>query len=855
MTFPICPCDGATVLPPANLPGLSHIGYRAGTFASFRRAVLTPLDGEQNLSTPAGLVWRTDGAGDLAVMMAEWFAYLADILTFYNERIANQGYLGSADLPESVTRLIRLLGYRPRPAIGAVGVLAALTMPGQSATLPKGLQFQSRPGPGQTPQIFELDADTQIDAPDSVPAIPPPHLLATTTPPISWSSVQAGFAGPGLLADLLTELPLRTGISSVIAQTLQIARGRALAVRRTPEHRPVHVGHRSKPAPGSDGTVLLQGAITTIDPGAVLVLRPRDPALGSPLAATVRAAAVQADPSGGQQTQLTLAIAGVVPTGLSAAQASLERANQSVGLWTFFDGAVGGATVHLASLARQIRPGDRVMFTAPSAGLDPVMAQVTATIDTIWDATGTATAPTVPKDSSHPLPVPHTTLLLSVPLDDAWGSHAWAVTALFDWISVGRLLDQPFDAWTGTPAALLASTAHNFVAGSGVPLIVQDASGAGVQAAGSSVGDGNLLLGGLPDPVPPLTPPFSILYDLLPVSRGKTVEREILGSGDATIAGQSFALAKSPVTYLAKGAGYASTITILVGGQPWQEVANFFGQTATARVFVTREDESGRTYVDFGDGVNGARLPTGTNNVVASYRFGAGAQSPPAGKLTVIAQSFPGLRAILNPVAVGGGADPDPPDQIRRYAPRSVLAFGRAVSAFDYQALAAQAPGVTRASAVWTWDDARQRTLVTVYVGDDAAARMSAATVLSAAGDPNRPVKVVQASEVVTALTLTLAIVPGTDQDAIAALVMAALADPLAGLFASGNLPIGQPLFDSQIEAAVLAVPNVVAITAAQFTANGAPESGPLHAPGEGAYYALDAADIALTLEAAANGG
>ena len=95
----------------------------------------------------------------------------------------------------------------------------------------------------------------------------------------------------------------------------------------------------------------------------------------------------------------------------------------------------------------------------------------------------------------------------------------------------------------------------------------------------------------------------------------------------------------------------------------------------------------------FGDGVNGARLPTGVNNVVATYRIGAGAASPPAGKLTVIAQSYPGLRSVLNPVAVGGGADPDPPDQIRRYAPRSVLTFGRAVSVFDYEALAAQAPG------------------------------------------------------------------------------------------------------------------------------------------------------------------
>src|SRR5260370_36602570 len=173
MSVQICPCDGARITAPVNLPALSRIAYRVGTYADFRRAILTPIEPDA-LSAKDNPVWRTTGGGDLAVMIAEWFAYIADILTFYNERIANEDYLGTADLPESVAHLIALLGYRPRPAIGAAGQLAALVTAHQSAVLPKGLRFQSNPAPGQEPQTFEGAEATPIGPPEQIPATPPP---------------------------------------------------------------------------------------------------------------------------------------------------------------------------------------------------------------------------------------------------------------------------------------------------------------------------------------------------------------------------------------------------------------------------------------------------------------------------------------------------------------------------------------------------------------------------------------------------------------------------------------------------------------------------------------------------------
>src|SRR5262249_46390118 len=155
------------------------------------------------------------------------------------------------------------------------------------------------------------------------------------------------------------------------------------------------------------------------------------------------------------------------------------------------------------------------------------------------------------------------------------------------------LLDQPFQVWSGSPTTLTATDPGGFPSGSDVPIILEDSTGAGVLATGTSAGDTTITLGRLPDPVPPLRPPFAVLTNPLSVTRGKTIANEVLGSGDATIPGQSFQLQQSPVTYLRAGASYQSTIALTVNGQPWTEVANFYDQPAAARVFVTREDAAG----------------------------------------------------------------------------------------------------------------------------------------------------------------------------------------------------------------------------------------------------------------------
>lgn len=133
-----------------NRPGLSEITYRIGTFGSFRQSMLAEIHRYPELS---GLATRE--SDDHAVTLLELFAALGDVLTFYNERIANEMYLGPALHKASVEQLVALLGYLPRPALSATGALSFEIEEGKSTRIWQGLKVMSIPGPDEVAQIFE----------------------------------------------------------------------------------------------------------------------------------------------------------------------------------------------------------------------------------------------------------------------------------------------------------------------------------------------------------------------------------------------------------------------------------------------------------------------------------------------------------------------------------------------------------------------------------------------------------------------------------------------------------------------------------------------------------------------------
>jgi uncharacterized phage protein gp47/JayE len=197
------------------------------------------------------------------------------------------------------------------------------------------------------------------------------------------------------------------------------------------------------------------------------------------------------------------------------------------------------------------------------------------------------------------------------------------------------------------------------------------------------------------------------------------------------------------------------------------------------------------------------------------------------------------LVEISNPVGVGGGSDAQRADSIRANAPASVLALDRAISADDYEAIAASAPGVTRARSYWAWDSAHQRALVKVYVGDDLQAQVAAQNALDGAIDPNRPVNVQLATPAAVRLSIKIEVDPArANPAAIRANVVVALTDPVDGLFAPRRMRIGQSFYKSQIIAACLSVPGVATVSVIHVHAPSSAGKDP-YRPGPGSYFRL----------------
>ncbi len=225
---------------------------------------------------------------------------------------------------------------------------------------------------------------------------------------------------------------------------------------------------------------------------------------------------------------------------------------------------------------------------------------------------------------------------------------------------------------------------------------------------------------------------------------------EVLGSGKSTQTYQSFPLSFKPLTHHAAitPAGTESTLAIRVNHVTWDEAESMNRLQSASRGFITRTDNEGNTTVQFGDGVHGARLPSGSDNIEARYRQGLGKDGNVAAEQISLLASQPlGVKGVINPQAASGGADADSGDDIRRNAPLAVTALDRLVSVQDHADFARSYAAIAKASAALLSNGKREVVHVTVAGVDDA--ELSGSELLELLlesfhtyGDPALPIEV-----------------------------------------------------------------------------------------------------------------
>jgi hypothetical protein len=101
--------------------------------------------------------------------LLQGWAAIGDVLSFYQERIANECYLRTATEMRSVLELAQGIGYRPNPGVTASTYLifTVAEAPGapEKVVVPQGAPVQSVPTQdGQLPQTFETSHELEARA-------------------------------------------------------------------------------------------------------------------------------------------------------------------------------------------------------------------------------------------------------------------------------------------------------------------------------------------------------------------------------------------------------------------------------------------------------------------------------------------------------------------------------------------------------------------------------------------------------------------------------------------------------------------------------------------------------------------
>ena len=783
--------------------GLDVLPRQVASFSQFRWAMLNDLENYNALSG-----WRDQGGDNLGMMLLEMWAYMCDVLSFYDQAIANESYVRTARNRSSLRKLVGLLGYIPRPPVAASGHLALFADGKKAVHLPRGIAFRSGAFGHEAPQIFELDQRATIHSGTNRWDVKSPRAtIWGQNRPFLFGTV---FSRDSLLfekgtatfqEDDLILVSLRNVSTPLQATSIKeiskIRGGDGARYDRVSFDRPIALTH---------GTPL----------NTIRLSQPNQKAYISSIKRSGSA-------SSSSRMAITKENFGTYDQTENLIKDFVTSLKEGVG--PLPGKRSQGDSIILDSSYRKIRPGDPIILTGEKfyEAFEVIQAsEIMATLNrSQLPNEATTSSPGTAASSFKPsINLPFTQLTLDRGLQNYDLNDLSKLTVHFDFMPAGTLR---FEADSElSPMGLLKLVGpFEILPDNPEPsrFLLQDKNNVGVEVRGSvNLTKGELTLGPSNTSDMRLVTPVKALGNVVRVTRGETVQNEILGSGDASIPNQSFTLKKKPLTYLSAPTvtteqGIASTLEVWIDGVKWKEVPTFFGTGPADEVYVVRHNDEGETNLTFGNGKNGKRLSTGVDNVVARYRFGAGAITPPAGSINQMAKPIKGIKSIHNPVPAAGGADAEKSESIREHAPRSALILGRAVSNQDFEAVAAGIGGVKAVKGEWNWHGIHQNPVFHIwYIGDTNIAGTILQTLRSIA-DPSLSIAVNPAQSQPLTLSLSIQINPRFRWQDVHEMIRSELTNPQTGILAPEKIGIGRPLYRSRIYEKVLSITGVLAVT------------------------------------------
>jgi hypothetical protein len=834
-------CAGVTAETPVeivNRPGLATVAYRVGVWSQFKASMLAALSKDPTL---ASLATRSDD--DFSIALIDAWAVACDILAFYNERIVNESFLRTASETVSLRELAELIGYRLRPGVAAHAALAfTLNDPpptGGPAPVPftgvptkialdVGIKVQSVPGPGQQPATFEtIEA---IEARAAWNALRP-----RATRPYAADS-----AGANAVRLRGQQTGIRLGEQLLLVdRSGQILARRVVAVVADAPTVPnpttlVWLDSGSEPAAAPEPTQVVAAIGGTLDDALL-----RAHVKGKRWDQTAFVAQVQANnwPLDLLESQINALN--------TAPQKRPTDASDPLQVFTLrVHGALFGANApRYASLINPVQSAYSPDWTGFTLANDRIFKQFdnfptwTFDLDGVYGALvlGGWVLLTSPEANAG-APVP----LQIFGISEVTRSD-YALTTRVTRLTV----------WQGADISAfpLDSTA---VVGQTEPLdvaelpIADDVAGDTIELSGAAlslrVGQRLVITGTRSDKTGEVASEVSAVHQLKLIdgytritldptlansylrstvtinanvadaTHGET-KREILGSGDAARAFQRFALKQTPLTYIAaaNATGTISTIRVRVNGIEWKEVPYLYGAGPHDRLYTLVRDVAGTTFVQFGDGVTGERLPSGTDNVTATYRAGLGsAGMVDAGAISMLMSRPLGLNGVYNPLPSAGGGDPETLEQARASAPVTVRTLDRIVTLEDVEDFARSRAGITKAQATWAWAGSNWAACVTVAglggAAIDASDLDDLQSAMAAAGDGT--IAIVACRYV--PLSFSFAAQVGVDPVYDKAAVIAAVRAACGAAFSFDARGFAQPVFRSEIIATIQNVAGVV---------------------------------------------